>query len=155
MRLSSLVLAVLYLTFDAAGAHDYQVKSIAIDHAFARATPPGARSGAAFFVVENVGTTADRLVRAASPIAGAVELHQMATDGGVMRMRALPALEVRPGEKVELKPGGYHVMLLDLKRPLKAGDTFVLTLTFENAGTVEVAVQVEAMGATGGMMHKQ
>ncbi len=80
-------------------------------------------------------------------MAGVAELHEMRVDAGVMRMRDVAALEVRPGEKVQLKPGGYHVMLTELKQPLKVGDKFPLTLTFQNAGAVEVSVWVEEMGA--------
>lgn len=153
MKLTMLALALLGL-LSLAGAHDYKLRAIAIDHPFARATPPGAKSGGAFFVVENTGTAPDRLVGVASPVAGAVELHKMAMEGGVMKMRATPSLEVRAGDKVELKPGGYHVMLIDLKQPLKAGDTFPLTLTFAGAGTIQVSVEVEAMGAAYPGTHK-
>jgi periplasmic copper chaperone A len=148
MKQTLLALALLCLGFGVVGAHDYKLRSLTIDHPFSRATPPGAKSGGAFFVVQNAGTTPDRLVHAASPVAGAVELHQMAVDGGVMKMRAAQALGIGAGGKLELKPGGYHLMLVDLKQPLKAGDTFPLTLTFERAGTIEVSVEVEAMGAT-------
>ena len=151
MRLISLAAVLLCFVSGAAFAHDYQVKSIAIDHPFARATPPGARAGGAFFVILNAGTTADKLVSAASPAAGAVELHQMAMDGGVMKMRAMPSMEIPPGGKLELKPGGYHLMMLDLKQPLKAGDKVPLTLTFEKAGSFDIIIDVEAMGAMGGM----
>jgi copper(I)-binding protein len=123
------------------------LESLQIDHATARATPPGAKSGVVFFTVDNAGNTADRLVRASTPIAAAVALHQMALDGGVMRMRAVPSIEVIPGGKLELTPSGYHLMLLDLKQPLKAGDRFPLTLTFERGGTIQIAVSVEGMGA--------
>jgi periplasmic copper chaperone A len=152
VRTLCLVLAWLPL---AALAHDYQLKSLNIDHPFARATPPGAKSGGAFFVVENAGATPDKLIRAASPAAGSAEIHQMAMDGGVMKMRAAPGLDVPPGGKLELKPGGYHVMLLDLKQPLKVGDKVPLTLTFQNAGSIDISIDVEAMGSMGGMTHKQ
>jgi periplasmic copper chaperone A len=146
IALASLPVAVL--------AHEYQLKSLSIDHPFTRATPPGARSGGAFFVVQNAGTTPDKLVGATSTAAGSAEIHQMTMDGGVMKMRPASALEIPPGGKLELKPGGYHVMLLDLKQPLKAGDKFPLTLTFQNAGSIVVSVDVEAMGSMGGMMQK-
>ncbi len=133
-------------------AHDYQLKSLGIEHPFTRATPPGAKSGGAFFVVENAGATADKLVAVASPMAGSAEIHQMAIEGGVMKMRAVHALDVPPGGKLELKPGGYHVMLLDLKQPLKVGDKVPLKLTFQNAGSIDVSADVEAMGST---PHKQ
>jgi periplasmic copper chaperone A len=133
-------------------AHDYQLKSLGIAHPFARATPPGAKTGGAFFTVENASPAPDKLIAVASPAAGSAEMHQMAMDGGVMKMRAVTALEVPPGGKLELKPGGYHVMLLDLKQPLKVGDKVPLKLTFQNAGSIDVSVDVEAMGST---PHKQ
>ena len=134
-----------------ASAHDYQLKMLHIDHPFARATPPGARSGGVFLSVENKGDSADRLLRVSTPVAGTAELHQMVLDGGVMRMRAIAGLDVKPGARVVLQPGGYHVMLTDLKRPLHAGDSFPLTLGFEKAGSIEVNVMVESMSA--GAMH--
>ena len=154
MTSSARTLAALCLAAGIASAHDYQLQSLRIDHPFARATPPGARSGGAFFTIENAGTRSVKLLGVASPAAASVELHQMAMEGGVMRMRSVSAVEVRPGDKLELKPGGYHVMLSDLKEPLKAGDKFPLTLTFEGAGTIEVSVEVENIGATHGGAHK-
>ena len=124
-----------------------QLASLQIDHAFARATPPGAKTGGVFFTVDNAGNSADRLLRASTPIAAAVALHQMVLDGGVMRMRAVPSIEVIPFGKLELTPSGYHLMLLELKQPLKAGERFPLTLTFERGGTIQISVAVEGMGA--------
>ena len=132
-------------------AEEYRLQSLRIAHPFARATPPGAMSGGAYLTIENSGTATATLVSAASPVAGAVELHQMTMDGGMMTMRAVRTIDVPAGAKLELKPGGYHLMLLDLKQPLKQGETFPLKLTFEKLGTVEVAVEVEAMGAGGAM----
>jgi copper(I)-binding protein len=136
-----------------ASAHDYSVDSLRIDHPFARATPPGAKAGGVFVTVENTGPRADRLLRVSTPVAGVAELHVMSMDGGVMRMRGIAALDVGPGEKLQLKPGGYHVMLSELRQPLKVGDRFPLTFTFQNAGAVEVSVWVEALGAAGGTAH--
>jgi copper(I)-binding protein len=154
MKKAMLALAALFLVAGGAMAHDYTLKSLSIDHAFARATPPGAKTGGAFFVVENTGTTSDRLIRVASSAAGGAELHEMAMDGGVMKMRAIAAMDVPAGGRLELKPGGYHVMMIDLKQPLKAGEKVPLTLTFERAGSIDIAVDVEAMGSMGGMTHK-
>ena len=154
MKTGTLALAALCLGVGGAAAYDYKLQALSISHPFARATPPGAKAGGAFFVVEYAGAAADRLVRAASPAAGSVELHQMTMEGGVMKMRFLPALDIPPGGKIELKPGGYHVMLLDLRQPLKVGDKVPLTLTFEKAGSVDVIVDVEGMDAMGGMTHK-
>ena len=89
------------------------------------------------------------MIRAASPVAGMVELHEMAMDGGVMKMRAVTGIEVKPGTTVELKPSGYHVMLEQLKNPLKQGEEIPMTLTFEKAGTIEIRVKIGSMGATG------
>jgi periplasmic copper chaperone A len=148
--------ALLFVCAFAAGtvsAHDYLLKSLKIDHPFARATPPGAKTGGVFVSVENTGTQPDRLLGVSTPMAGVAELHQMIVDAGVMRMRGVSALEVRPGETLQLKPGGYHVMLSELRQPLKVGDRFPMTLTFQNAGAVEVSVWVEAMGAGAGAAH--
>lgn len=133
----------------AAGAHEYRIDSLLIDHPFARATPPGARVGGAFFTIENRGPSADKLMRATSPAAASAEIHSMAMDGNVMRMHAVGALEVPAKSTVTLRPGGLHVMLFDLKQPLKPGDVVPLTLTFEKAGPVDVEVQVESMTSTG------
>ena len=101
-----------------------------------------------------------KLVSAASPVAGIVEIHEMKMEGNVMKMAAVPGLELPAGKTVELKPGGYHVMLMDLKQPLKAGDTVPLTLTVEGKDgkkeTLELKAPVRALGAAmdhGAMKH--
>jgi copper(I)-binding protein len=155
MSMKTLAVLLLACTFGAcaASAHEYALKSLKIDHPFARATPPGAKTGGVFVTVENTGSQSDRLISVSSPVAGVADLHEMKVDAGVMRMRGVAALEVKPGETLELKPGGYHVMLSELRQPLKVGDKFPLTLKFENAGTVEVSVWVEEMGAGGSATH--
>jgi len=127
---------------------EHEFGSLRIDRPFARATPPGAKTAAVYFTIDNAGNTTDRLLRASTPIAGGVVLHQMAQTGGMMTMRAVPSLEIIPGGRLELAPGGYHLMLIDLKQPLKTGDRFPLVLTFEQTGTVTTTVWVEEMGAT-------
>lgn len=91
------------------------------------------------------------LVGASSPVAGVVQVHEMKMDGGVMKMGAVDALPLPAGQAVELKPGGYHVMLMDLKQPLKAGDTVPLILTVKGQDgkteTIEVKAPVRALGA--------
>ncbi len=123
-------------------------KTLEIRHPFARATPAGARSGAVFMTIENKGKDADRLLSASSPAAGIVEIHEMKMANGMMQMREVTGLEIKPGATVELKPGGYHVMLMDLKTPLKQGESVPVTLKFEKAGAVEVKASIEAMGAS-------
>jgi copper(I)-binding protein len=128
-------------------AADFQLKSLDIKQPFARATPPGAKAAGVFMTIENKGKDADRLVSASSPAAGMAQIHEMKMDGGVMQMREINGLEIKPGATVELKPGGYHVMLMDLKQPLRQGDTVALTLKFEKAGSVDVKASIAAMGA--------
>ncbi len=99
---------------------------------------------------------AGRLVAGSSPVAGLVEIHEMTMDGTTMRMRAIPALDLPAGKAVELKPGGLHLMLLDLKRPLKAGEKVPVSLVVETGGqrqTVELQAEVRAIGATQGSGH--
>jgi periplasmic copper chaperone A len=121
---------------------------IGLEHVWARATPGGATTGAVYFTVTSKGSP-DRLVGASTPAAATAEMHETTNDNGVMKMRPVRAVELDPGKPVTFKPGGYHVMLMGLKSPLKAGDSFPLTLTFEHAPPVTVTATVEAMG-TGG-----
>jgi len=153
MKILAALLFACAFAAGAASAHDYALKSLKIDHPFARATPPGAKVAGVFVAVENTGSQSDRLLSVSTPMAGVAELHQMSVDAGVMRMRGVAALEVRPGETLQLKPGGYHVMLSELRQPLKIGDKFPLTLKFQNAGPVEVSVWVEEMGAGSSAAH--
>jgi copper(I)-binding protein len=138
----------------AAMAHDFKAGSIEIDHPWSRATPAGAKVGAGYLVLKNAGA-ADRLVSATAPFAGRVEIHEMAMKDGVMTMRPLAdGIAVPAGGTVELKPGGYHIMFMDLKSPLKEGTLVDGTLTFEKAGTVNVQFKVEPVGAaTSGHKH--
>lgn len=146
-RLTLAMLAALFFS-GAALAHDYQLKTLHVSNPYARATPPGAKTAGAFMFIENQGREPDRLVGAASPAAGLAQIHEMKMDGGIMRMQAVKSVELKPGATVELRPGGYHVMLEDLKQPLKEGEQIPLLLTFEKAGTMEIKVNVGAMGAT-------
>jgi copper(I)-binding protein len=124
--------------------------AIEIAHPFARGTAVTAKTGAAYFTIVNSGASDDRLIAASSPIAEKSELHTTIDDNGVMKMRPLAAVAVKAGERVELKPGGMHLMLTGLKAPLKVGQRFPLTLTFEKAGPVTVTVGVEKAGAASG-----
>ena len=97
--------------------------------------------------ITNQGTEVDRLLKVASPVAKKAETHTIETEGGVMKMRPVRAIEVSPGEPSVLKPGGLHIMLMGLKAPLKEGQEFPLTLSFEKAGSIEVEVVVQRAGA--------
>lgn len=118
---------------------------------WARATAPGAKVGAGYMVLHNGSASADRLVAATAEAADRVEIHEMSIDNGVMKMRELAkGLDVPAGKDVELKPGSYHLMLMGLKQPLKAGETIKGTVTFEKAGQTPVEFKVESMGAQSG-----
>jgi copper(I)-binding protein len=135
---------------DPAIAHDYTLGTLHIDHPYARPTPPGARTGGAYFTIRNDGREPDRLVGVASPVAREVEIHSMGMSGNLMKMRPAKAVEIAPASMVTFGPGTYHVMFLELHRPLSPGADVPLTLTFEKAGTVEVSVHVEAAVAAPG-----
>lgn len=130
-----------------------QAGSVTVEKAFARATAPGAAVGGGYATIRNTGAAADRLVSASSPVSARVELHEMSMTDNVMRMREVKGIDVPANGTVELKPGGYHLMLLELKRPLKQGEKVPLTLKFEKAGEVKVELAIEAMAAGAGKGH--
>ena len=117
--------------------------------AWARASAGAHKTGAAYLTILNHGDSVDRLVAASTPAAERAELHAHLHEGGVMRMRQVDAIEVHPGEPMVLAPGGLHVMLMGLARPLKEGERFPLTLSFEKAGEQTVQVAVQKAGAAG------
>lgn len=127
-----------------------------VSDAWVRATVPQQKATGAFMQI--MAARGGKLVAASSPAAGVVEIHEMAMEGNVMRMRAVPALALPAGKAVELKPGGYHVMLMDLKAPVPAGESVRITLTVEGPDgkreTVEVSAPAKAMTAATPAMHK-
>ncbi len=126
-----------------------RVGDLVIDTPWTRATPPAANVAAGYLTITNTGATADRLIGGSAPFADRVEIHEMAMDDGVMRMRELDrGLALPPGETVNLEPGGFHVMFMALGEPLAAGTTVRATLRFERAGAVELAFPVAPLGAT-------
>lgn len=125
---------------------------ITVSDAWSRASAGMARAGAGFMTITNAGAEADRLVGASTPVSETAELHTHIKDGEVMRMRQVEAIDLPAGQTVTLQPGGLHVMLMSLKDPLKEGQTFDLTLTFEKAGAMTVPVTVQGAGAMGGAM---
>lgn len=131
-----------------ATAHEFKVGGIEVVHPWSRATPPGAKVGAGYMTIKNNGSTPDRLVAATDTVAGKTEIHEMAVVDGIMTMRELPDGLVIPADaSTDLKPGSYHIMFVGLKAPLKEGEHFKGTLTFEKAGTIEVEYVVQAMGS--------
>ena len=150
MPLKSFALAALLaLAAGAASAHEYKIGTLEIGHPWARATPKGASVAAGYLKVTNTGKEADRLIGGSAAFSGRLEVHEMSMEGGVMKMRPLPGgIEIKPGETVELKPGSYHLMFIDLKQPLEKGQRGKGSLRFEKAGSVEVEYAVEAVGGT-------
>jgi len=131
-----------------AQAHGVKLGELELRHPHAYPTLPGMTTGAVYLVaIRNEGERADRLLAASTTMAERVELHQMQMDGDVMRMRALPEIEVPARTTLSLRQGssdGYHLMLFGLRRQLIKGDRFALTLRFERAGEIQVEVWVEA-----------
>jgi copper(I)-binding protein len=123
--------------------------TIRVEAPWARSTPPSARTAAAYMTLVNTGAEPDRLVSASSPVAGEAELHRSSNENGVMKMSPAGAIELPPGAPVVLSPGALHVMMMDMKMPLVDGQDFPLTLVFEKAGKVEVAVRVQRTAPSG------
>jgi copper(I)-binding protein len=141
-----------FLLLAAGGAQADEVKAgdLVLRDLWSRATPKGAATGAAYMTIENRGAAADRLLAGTTPAAAKFEVHEMRTTDGIMRMRPVQGgLSIAPGATVTLEPNGYHIMLVGLKAPLKAGDKVPATLQFEKAGEVEVAFDVRPLGASG------
>ena len=133
-----------------ASAHGFKVGDLTIGHPWTRATPGGAKIGGGYLSITNNGTTPDRLVGVSLSVADRGEIHEMKMDNGVMTMRPLAdGIAIKPGETVKFAPGGYHLMFMDLKEPLKEGTMVKGQLQFEKAGKVDVEYKVDAIGATG------
>ena len=144
-------MSIKFLAFAAslvvASAALAQTDQLEVSNAWARATPGKAENGAAYLTIQS--PTPDRLLSVSSPVAKKAELHTMSMEGMVMKMRPLADVDIPAGQPVTLKPGGQHVMLLGLDAPLREGQSFPLTLTFEKAGTRTVTVAIEKPGAAG------
>jgi hypothetical protein len=131
-----------------ASAHEFKLGDLKIGHPWSRATPSSAKVGGGYLTVTNNGSAPDKLLSATASVADHVEIHEMAMTNNVMTMRKLDGgVGVLPGKTVTFAPGGYHLMLMGLKNPLKEGDRVKATLTFEKAGTVDVVFNVEGIGA--------
>ena len=155
--MKSKVLATMYAAVGmalcgSAMAQNASVGSIKVENAYTRATAPGQQVAGGFLKIENKGS-ADQLVSASSPAAGEVQLHEMAMDGNVMKMRQVKDIPVPANGSVELKPGGLHLMFMNIKAPLAAGETVPVKLKFAKAGEVEVRMPVNPTAATAPMKH--
>ena len=131
----------------AAFAHSHEKGDIEVRHPWSRATPPGAKVGGGYLEIRNNGSQPDRLLSATTAAAKRVEMHVTEHAGEVAKMRQLRAFEVPARERLELSPGGAHLMLVDLVQPLKKGERFSMTLRFERAGELEVQFEVQELGS--------
>jgi len=133
-------------TLLAGHAHAQGAAPAAVEGAWARASVQGQMASGAFMRI--TASEPLRLLRAETPVAGHAEVHEMKMDGGVMKMRALPELDLPAGKAVELKPGGYHIMLMDLKAPLAKDTQLPLTLVFKDAKGEERRMELQVPVAT-------
>ena len=141
---------ILYSLAAPALAEEIRAGDLVITQAWSRTTPGGAKVAGGYLTIENKGTAPDRLIGGAGDVADKIQVHEMAMNDGVMTMRPLDnGLAIEPGQTVKLAPGGYHLMLTDLKKTLKQGDKVLLTLEFEKAGKVKVSFDVQGVGAQG------
>ena len=156
IRLKKSSLSAITLLLCALHAPALFAQSVKAENAWARATVPGQKTGSVYVDLTSAADAA--LVAAGSPVAARAELHSMSMDGGVMRMRALPKIELPAGRTVKLAPGGMHLMLLDLKQPLKAGDKVQVTLSVQASGTalttLQLDVPVRAADSAAASTHK-
>jgi periplasmic copper chaperone A len=149
MRVSAYRLGLLIAVFGYGASETLAAEcspTIQVEGAWARATPPGAKVGAAYLQITGA-CGADALIGAESGVAGKVEIHNMFSEDGRMRMRAIPQLAVPANQRVTLQPGSFHIMLLDIRQPLREGERVELTLLFEKAGRIPVVAHVAALGA--------
>ena len=151
-RILPILAALAVVAATPAFAQEFKAKDIVIEKPFARATPKGAEVGGAYFTVRNTGAAPDRLTGGTAEF-GTVEIHQMKSEDGVMKMSALPnGLNIPAHATIRLAPGGYHIMFTHLTKPFEKGDKITATMIFENAGPIVVEFPVEGLGATGGDM---
>jgi len=157
-NLFAVICTVLGMTFSASTlaqnvSQTVTTNAIKVENAYTRATVPGQQVAGGFMKIENKGASVDQLLSASSPVAGEVQLHEMAMEGNVMKMRQVKDIAVPAGGAVELKPGGLHLMFMNIKAPLTAGETIPIKLKFAKAGELEVKMPVNAMGSTGAIKH--
>jgi hypothetical protein len=130
-----------------AGAHSHEKGDIQVRHPWSRATPPGAMVAVGYMEIRNTGAQPDRLIAASTPVAKSVEMHVTQREGEVMKMRQVKDFEIPARERITLRPGGSHLMLVGLERPLKKGERITMRLRFERAGELQVEVEVQDIGA--------
>lgn len=148
---SALALGLLALSAAGVMAHEFKIGDLEIEHPWSKAMIPGSQVAGGYMKITNHGTTADRLISASTSFAGETQIHEMKVENDIMTMKEIEGgLEIPPGQTVELKPGGFHVMFMNVAKPSKEGDMIKTVLTFEKAGTIEVEF---AVGPANGMQQ--
>ncbi|TAK50104.1 MAG: copper chaperone PCu(A)C [Xanthobacteraceae bacterium] len=143
------------MKMEPAAADTVKAGDLTLTAPWSRATPGGAKVGGGFIRITNTGSTPDKLIGGTTDAAARFEVHEMSVTDGIMKMRPVSGgLVIGPGETVELKPGGYHVMFMDIKAPFKQGDEIRATLQFEKAGKVDVGFRVGGIAGGGAPQHK-
>lgn len=151
-RLTMLAAGLLFSAGVLAGAAD----NVSVQDPYVRLAPPNAAATGAFMVIRNTGDKDVKVVKADNPVSKATELHTHLNEGGVMKMRPVPAIEIRAKGEAVLRPGGLHVMMIDLKAPMKEGDSVPITLTFDDGSSKQVDARVvRATAAPAPAEHKQ
>lgn len=130
-----------------ASPHSHEKGDIQVRHPWSRATPPGAKVAVGYMEIRNRGKQPDKLLSATTTLAQRVEMHVTERDADVMKMRQVKAFEIPARERYELRPGGSHLMLVDIVRPLKKGERVAMRLVFERAGELEIELEVQEQGA--------
>jgi copper(I)-binding protein len=147
VRYVALALALAVGAAQAQAPAVVQAGALSILEPWSRATPGGARVGVGYLVIDNRSAAPDRLLAAESDVSATAQVHETVNEAGVVRMKPVDAVVIAPNGRLELKPGGYHLMLSGLKRPLREGERFAAALVFEKAGRVAVTFTVRGMGA--------
>jgi len=141
------LLLMLLLPAAVGWAHNHEKGDIQVRHPWSRATAPGAQVAAGYLEIRNNGTQRDRLLSVSTAAAKRVEMHVTRREGEVMQMREVKTFDIPARERLELRPGGAHLMLVGLAQPLKKGERFAMTLRFERAGEIEVQFEVQELGS--------
>jgi copper(I)-binding protein len=147
MRAWAVVFVLVLCHAGSAWPHNHEKGDIQVRHPWSRATPPGAKVAVGYMEIRNNGKQPDRLVAASTPAAQRVEMHVTERDGEVMRMRQVKDFEIPARERVALRPGGSHLMLVDIAQPLKKGERFTMRLRFERAGELDIELEVQEQGS--------
>lgn len=153
-QLSLLAASLMFSASVLAGAAD----NVSVHDAYVRLAPPNAPATGAFMVIKNNGDKDIKVLKADNPVSRVTELHTHLNEGGVMKMRPVPGIDIKAKGEAVLKPGGLHMMMIDLKAPMKEGDVVPMTLTFDDGSTKQVDARVVrpmAAGMPAAMEHKQ